>query len=158
MPNDYLQLLRYNRFPNLNKTKHNLTKFPKSKISIDISQRIRQPFPGQTQPHIGVRYDDLYCSVKNEDSMQKTLQIALVTATGGAWIVLALMIVRQSRLLAQADPTRDTGISFGYVMLTNIGIPALLGVTIVVSLILSWMNRRHRIQAKSSAIIKDESK
>ena len=98
----------------------------------------------------------------DEDSMRKTLQIALIATTAGAWIVLALIIVRQSRLLAHADPTRDTGLSFGYVMLTNIGIPALLGVTIVVAVILIWMNLRHRIQPKSvnvsSAIGEDKSK
>jgi hypothetical protein len=94
--------------------------------------------------------------------MRKTLQIALIATTVVAWIVLALMIVRQSRLLAHADPTRDTGLSFGYVMLTNIGIPTLIGVTIVVTIILIWMNRRHRIQSKSiniaAAISKAESK
>ena len=94
--------------------------------------------------------------------MRKTLQIALVAATVGAWIVLAFMIVRQSRLLAHADPTRDTGHSFGYVMLTNIGIPALLAVTIVVAVTLIWMYHRHRIKPKpinaNSAISEDESK
>lgn len=103
-----------------------------------------------------------YTFGKDEDSMRKTLQVALIATTVGSWIVLALMIIRQSRLLAHADPTRDTGLSFGYVMLTNIGIPALLGVTIVVAVILNWMNRRHRIQSRSinvaAAISEDESK
>ncbi len=98
--------------------------------------------------------------------MRKTLQIALIATTVGAWIALALLIVRQNRLLEHADSTRDTGLSFGYAigyeMLTNIGIPVLLGVTIVVVVILIWMNRRHRIQTKSmnaaAAISGDESK
>jgi len=94
--------------------------------------------------------------------MRKTLQIALIATTVGAWIALALMIVRQNRLLEHADSTRDTGLSFGYAMLTNIGIPVLLGVTVVVVVILIWMNRRHRIQTKSinaaAAISGDESK
>lgn len=88
--------------------------------------------------------------------MRKTLKIVLIATTVAAWIVLALMIVRQSRLLAHADPMRDTGLSFGYVMLINFGIPALLGVTIVIAVILIWINRRHRNQSKS--ISEDESK
>lgn len=80
---------------------------------------------------------------KHEDTKRKTLQIALIATTVGAWIVLALMIVRQIRLLAYTEPMRDTGLSFSYAMLTNIGIPALLGVTIVVAVVLIWMNRSH---------------
>jgi hypothetical protein len=61
------------------------------------------------------------------------IRIALLVGMAISWCGYGFLIIRQKHLLLTADPMNDTGMSIGYAVLTQFGLPLL----IVFSLILT---------------------